>query len=73
MVAANDLPAGTVVLVAKPIAMIMDWEDDVVVQDDGANAGEAMIQGNKQRPWRCTRRWCGSNGGCRGKRRDTAY
>lgn len=36
--ARQDIPAGTVLIVAKPLAMVMDWEDDAATEETDDNS-----------------------------------
>lgn len=47
--AARDLPEGTRIMVAKPIAMILDWEeDDAVMEVEHVNDDKGLLQDQAQ-------------------------
>ncbi len=45
--ATNDIPAGTTMLIEKPLAVVMDWEADAAADKlDGANETAADVESN---------------------------
>jgi SET domain len=42
--AAKDIPAGTIVLVGKPLGLVMDWEGDDLLDDDGREESPVVME-----------------------------